>query len=366
MPETFRMLNVSSKFAICGLPVRVDTYRSCSFGCEYCFANSRKIMEFDKRLRIGSLMGMEREYARAMNGGGSLLDVLIRRGVTWHCGGMSDPFQPCEDEYHITQGLCDFTRERGVTVLFSTKTDDLRGCECHLDPRIHSFQMSVSNVDDRTDIEPNVPPIESRKRMFDRLKERGFKVGIRIQPFIPGITTPDIVDMFQDADHFTIEGLKLVPQNREHVERVLSSTHLSKDMFTQMGLLNLKPHIRLEAYRDVISRIDYYARPYSIADNDMHHIGCSRCCCGDSLVHESSGFDSTAMSMEHGREWTIRDVREAAGEEVWDSKASQLFTSNRVGSCVTVGDFYNERFSKRSSPFSPKYLIEDEFIGGDE
>ena len=25
MPKTFRMLNVSSKFAICGLPVRVDT-----------------------------------------------------------------------------------------------------------------------------------------------------------------------------------------------------------------------------------------------------------------------------------------------------------------------------------------------------
>lgn len=358
-PKTFRMLNVSSKFAICGLPVRVDTYRSCSFGCEYCFANSRKIMEFDKGLRIGSLVGMEREYARAMSGGSSLLDVLIRRGVTWHCGGMSDPFQPCESEYHITRGLCDFTRERGVTVLFSTKADDLRGCESHLDPRIHSFQMSVSNVDDRTDLEPNVPPIESRKKLFDSLKERGFKVGIRIQPFIPGITMPDIVDMFSDADHFTIEGLKLVPQNREHVQRVLEATGLTKDLFTQMGLLNLKPEIRLDAYRDVVERINYYGKPYSIADNDMHHIGCSRCCCGDSLVHKSSGFDSTVMSMEHGREWTIDDVRDAAGEDVWVSKASQLFTSNRTEGCSTVGDFYEKRFGRKSSPFSPKYLVDD-------
>lgn len=68
-PQTFRMLNVSSKFAICGLPVRVDTYRSCSFGCSYCFANCRKIMAFDKSLRIGSMRGLEREYARAMGGG---------------------------------------------------------------------------------------------------------------------------------------------------------------------------------------------------------------------------------------------------------------------------------------------------------
>ena len=331
------MLNVSSKFAICGLPVRVDTYRSCSFGCIYCFANSRKIMEFDKGLRVGSLMGMEREYARAMNGGGSLLDVLIRRGVTWHCGGMSDPFQPCEERYHITRGLCDFTKEKGVTVLFSTKTDDLRGCKGHIDPRIHSFQLSVSNVDDRRDIEPNVPSIENRKKLFDRLKSDGFRVGIRIQPFIPGITTPDVVDMFSDADHFTIEGLKLVPQNREHVERVLDATGLSKTMFTQMGLLNLKPCIRLDAYRDVVERIRYYAKPYSIADNDMHHIGCSNCCCGDSLIDRASRFDSTAMSMEHGREWTIADVHETAGDEVWGAKASQLFTSNRTGGCVTVG-----------------------------
>ena len=365
-PKTFRMLNVSSKFAICGLPVRVDTYRSCSFGCTYCFANCRKIMEFDKELRIGSLMGMEREYARAMSGGTSLLDVLIRRGVTWHCGGMSDPFQPCEGIYHVTRGLCDFTREHGVTVLFSTKTDNLRGCYDHLDPRCHSFQLSVTNVDDMVDIEPNVPPIKDRKSLFDRLKADGFKVGIRIQPFIPGVSSPDIVDMFSDADHFTIEGLKLVPQNREHVEDVLEATGLDKGMFKQMGLLNLRPEIRLDAYKDVVSRIEYYAKPYSIADNDMHHIGSCACCCGDALVWRSSGFDNTAMCHRYGKGcYGLQDVQEMAGDEVWGAKASHLFTSNRTEGCTTVGDFYGKRFDRPSSPFSPGYLIDDCYISGE-
>ena len=38
--KKFQPLNVSSKFAICGLPIRVDTYKNCSFGCSYYFANN--------------------------------------------------------------------------------------------------------------------------------------------------------------------------------------------------------------------------------------------------------------------------------------------------------------------------------------
>lgn len=269
---------------------------------------------------------------------------------------MSDPFQPCESRYHVTRDLCDFTRQNGVTVLFSTKTDDLRGCEGHLDPRCHSIQMSVSNVMDRKDLEPHVPPIESRKRLFDSLKAKGFKVGIRIQPFIPGVSGPEIVDMFSEADHFTIEGLKLVPQNSAHVEQVLESTGLDKSMFTQMGLLNLKPEIRLEAYAETIERIRLLGRTFSIADNDMHDVSCSRCCCGDSLVWKSSGFDNTAMCREHGTGYGLDDVFAAAGDDVLSSKASQLFTSNRTEGCRTVREFYEKRFDRKSSPFSPKYL----------
>lgn len=358
-PSTFRMLNVSSKFAICGLPVRVDSYRSCSFGCVYCFSNCRKIMEFDKTLRIGSMSGLRREYARALGGGTSLLDTLIRRRVTWHCGGMSDPFQPCEDEYHITRQLMEFTKEHGQTVLFSTKTDSLRGCEP--DPALHTFQLSVSNVEDRRDLEPHVAPITKRKEFFDSLKADGFKVGIRIQPFIPGVSGPEIVDMFSDADHITIEGLKLVPQNREHVHEVLEKTGLEKKCFKQMGLLNLLPRIRLDAYAETLARIEHYGIPYSLADNDLHHIGACKCCCGDALVTHPSGFDSTAMCHECGAGgYTLADVREAAGEEVWNAKCSQLFTSNRTEGCTTVGEFYEKRFDRASSPFSPKYLLADE------
>lgn len=64
MLKKFNALNVSSKFAICGIPIRVDTYKTCSFGCRYCFSNNRKIMEFEKNLQIGNMDQLENTLKR--------------------------------------------------------------------------------------------------------------------------------------------------------------------------------------------------------------------------------------------------------------------------------------------------------------
>ena len=109
--KTFNALNVSSKFAICGLPIRVDTYKNCGFGCAYCFSNNRKVCEFSKELQIANIPQVERRLKRLFDKEqvkqSDFLDVLIYNGITWHCGGMSDPFQPIESKLHITEQLVD-------------------------------------------------------------------------------------------------------------------------------------------------------------------------------------------------------------------------------------------------------------------
>ena len=255
--------------------------------------------------------------------------------------------------FNLRKTPIDICNKYGVTILFSTKSDELY--DCNIRPDLHTFQLSVTNVDDRKDIEPNVPPIRKRFELFKTLKKDGFKVGIRIQPFIPGITDIRILEMFHDADQFTIEGLKLVPQNREHKEMMLQLTGISRDSFTQMGLLNLKPEIRLSAYEDFISYLEANNMPYSIADNDLHHMGNNKCCCGDKLIPKSTSFNNTAMVKKYGVGYTKDDIYHEIGC-VCECKCNQLFTSNRQEGCTTVGDFYNKRFSRSSSPFSPKFL----------
>lgn len=62
--KKFNALAVSSKFAICGLPIRVDTYKTCGFGCVYCFSNGRKIMEFKKEFKVGNIDAVERKLKK--------------------------------------------------------------------------------------------------------------------------------------------------------------------------------------------------------------------------------------------------------------------------------------------------------------
>ena len=102
----------------------------------------------------------------------NLLEALISKGITWHCGGMSDPFQPIEKELGITKKLIDLSNKYGISILFSTKSDSVYGA--NINPKLHSFQLSITNVENRKDIEPNAPSIENRLKFFKELKKKGF------------------------------------------------------------------------------------------------------------------------------------------------------------------------------------------------
>lgn len=64
-------------------------------------------MEFDKQLQVGNIKSVERKLDKIFNKGEikpeNFLDVLISEGYDWHCGGMSDPFQPAEKKFQITK-----------------------------------------------------------------------------------------------------------------------------------------------------------------------------------------------------------------------------------------------------------------------
>lgn len=353
--KTFSPISVSSKFGICGLPIRIDTYKTCSFGCEYCFANNRIVMGFDEELQVADVKSVERRLSRIFDKGivkeNNLLDVLIADGVDWHFGGMSDPLQPAEAEHHITKQLIDVTNQYGIHMVISTKSDNLYGCDFR--PDLHSFQLSVTNVHNRTDLEANVPDIQERYKLYRYLKDNGFKVGIRVQPFIPGVTTTEIIDMFHDADNFTIEGLKLVPQNKEHKELVLQAVGLERELFVQKGLLNLKPEYRLSLYKPFIDVLEERGIRYSIADNDLHYMGNNCCCCGDNLVHKATTFNNTALYHTVGRDYCLEDIKEQLDAcNVSDCKCKSLFSSNRQDRFETVEEFMKIKFDSKANPVS--------------
>lgn len=75
---------------LCNLPVRFDTYKGCSHGCKYCFAQKKQnIAKIQRDETVEAL----RSFVEGKRG----------RETAWcdwnipiHWGGMSDPFQPIE------------------------------------------------------------------------------------------------------------------------------------------------------------------------------------------------------------------------------------------------------------------------------
>ena len=365
--DTFSPLGVSSKFAICGLPLRMDTYKSCSFGCKYCFSNNREVMKFDKHLSVADVGWLDNKLEKVLirdeASENNFLETLIKNGITFHCGGMSDPFQPCERKLGITAQCIDVCNKYERSILFSTKSDTVY--DANILPQYHTFQMSVTGAGKF--IEPNVPDLEKRVRFFNELKRDGFRVGIRIQPFIPNISTLEIVKTFENADNFTLEGIKVVPQSEQSRELVYRELHLDPNDFVQMGLLNLKPMIRLKLYEPFIEYFESHKIPYSIADNDLHYLGTNNCCCGDRLISKSSGIDNTALLKKYGKDYTLQMVNDELNRlGCVDCICNHLFTSNRQEGCKTVSEFYRMRFRRDSSPFSPKfqYYIGQEQVEG--
>lgn len=352
MPKKFNGLNVSSKLGICGMPIRIDSYKGCSFGCRYCFANARVIMAFDQsEIQICDIDSVKRTIDRAEKGRNRLLERLIASGITWHMGGMSDPLQPCEAKHGITRRLLALIKERGLSVLLSTKSDTVYDCE--LDPACHAVQLSVTNVQNRRDIEPNVPSIERRISFFHELKRAGVKVGIRIQPFIPGIASLDIVKAFDGADHFIIEGVKGVPQNKAQRDFIRNELGIPDSAFTQMGLLNLKRDIRLQLYEPFLSYFKAHNISYSISDNDIRELSSDRCCCGDALIRKASGMDITALAYDGRLEDLEEPIRRARELGIADCDCRHLFTSNRCHGFRTVEEMLRSKQETSASPANP-------------
>ena len=353
----------TSKIGICGVPLRADTYSGCTFGCTYCFSNNRKIMGHTG-FQVANLKKLDNTLDRIFNKGeiekDDLTQTLIADRITWHLGGMSDPFCHYEKDYHITKQFIDITNKYGISLLISTKSDTVYGADIR--PELHSFQLSISNVYNDKSLEPNVPDIESRYRFYRELKDKGFKVGIRIQPFIPNKTTLDIIEMFKDADNITLEGLKMVPQNKEHVKKTLAATNLTKDDFWFASLWNLKPEIKLEMYKPFIQKMEEYNIPYSIADNELRYISKNKCCCGDRLVKKALSFNTTALIQKYGIGYNRCDALCELGS-CKECECKKLFASNRQEGVVTVEDFINRNFHNKKNSVSKEFqrLTEDGF-----
>jgi hypothetical protein len=162
------------------------------------------------------------------------------------------------------------------------------------------------------------------------------------------------VSLFSDAEHYTIECLKFVPHNKEFNNKMIRMLGFERGDWKQKGLIHLNPKIRSMIYEKVKGFLEDGGYSWSIADNDFHWLGNNRCCCGDKLIDKQTDFHNTCLIKDYGGGYGLEQVKERLGNYK-ECKCSSLFTSDRREGCKTVEEFYNKRFDRKTSPFSPKF-----------
>lgn len=281
----------TSQFVMCGNCFRADMYHSCSFGCDYCFANSRQ-GNFVRDFQVANVDLLRRWFKQAIedNDTSNLKKECLNHYVPIHLGGMTDPFQECEQKYRASYRFLEISKYYSYPVNISTKTSHLDDMYWEiLDPKIHTFSISLMGFsDDYIRLwESNTPLSSERIAFVKELKERGFWVSIRIQPIIDILEVIKVINETQDVvDYYTVEHLKMPVDNVRMFNALSKRIHRS-------SLVKLIAKGR-EYEFDTTTKVENIKRIKQITsvkigcgDNDLHTMSDSLNCCGVDMMPKS-------------------------------------------------------------------------------
>ena len=207
----------------------MDTYRGCTYGCLFCFA--RDLLQFARRNQseekkiqtylvgnnpssfkrwIERTMKKEIDYNHAE-------EVAFKERMPLKIGACADPFPFVESTEHITYDVLKALDELDYPVQLSTKNPEVfLGYADEFKNSNIALNVSISFCDDdiARQIECGAIPPSRRFAAIRRLSDMGFKILVRVQPFILPYTFDNaerFVKTIKDsgAFGFQTEGLKL-------------------------------------------------------------------------------------------------------------------------------------------------------------
>ncbi len=170
----------------------VNPYRGCEFGCKYCYARyTHEYMDLD---------GGDFERKIYVKGNATALvarDLRDRKiwGEHIAIGTATDPYQPAEQEYQVTQSILkEIAAYDGLSVSITTKSNRvIRDIELLKEIARRSslsVNLSVTTVNARLArlLEPRAPRPDLRLAAVRRLRDAGIDAGVLTMPIVPGIT----------------------------------------------------------------------------------------------------------------------------------------------------------------------------------
>jgi DNA repair photolyase len=204
---------ISYEVTDCSVPVALDTYSFCAYGCAYCFSQFQKTFS-TKYKRVVEYADPESVWKR-MTARGTPIGEYIASGRAFQWGSLSDPLDDFEQKFGKTLDLMRFFKAQKLQnpCTFSTKAtwwafDDryreaIQGMPWHL-------KMSIITADDEaaSDIERWVPPPSERFKALAAVKGL-FQLGtiLRFRPFIIGVSDKTMEEVVRRGAEAGVRGI---------------------------------------------------------------------------------------------------------------------------------------------------------------
>lgn len=156
----------------CRYNTRLDTYGcGCQHDCSYCYAKSllsfRNLWDAQEPA-IANIEKVEKRIAR------------IPPGTIVRLGGMTDCFQPLEEQEHVTAETIMLLNKYGIGYLIVTKSDLI--CEY-----MHILDKNLAHVQVSTTWIPAEKAVSTERRIkaVETLHAAGFDTAVRLSPYVP-------------------------------------------------------------------------------------------------------------------------------------------------------------------------------------
>jgi DNA repair photolyase len=382
-------ISFKSIFYFCSLPLRLDSYKGCGFGCLYCFSqnlNYRNENFFNTAIPANPLLFSKRMRRTQIEGNdvGVINSCLLNR-IPIHLGSVSDPFQPAEKKYRISFELLKILADYSYPTVISTKSTLLWNKE-YLDLLKKfpvSIQISLSTYDNvlAKKIEPNAPSPEDRLLCLRILGEKGFYTVVRLQPYLLNHST-DIEDLLiklskNMVKHVVLEHLR-IPTTSTLKTRNLLWENLGEnylELYKQLGITRsrinyeLSSEIKIETVKKVRKICHSLGMTFGSGDNDLHHLSDSFCCCGLACKSGFTNFYDGHLGYIAHKAFQTGKINVSEIEKKWQPKGSirEFINSEcRNDGNSTIKDYLSDRVSnnKRSNSLDSFFGIEYDSLNG--
>jgi DNA repair photolyase len=171
---------------------QINPYRGCEFACKYCYARyTHEFME----MRDG--LDFERRIYVKKHSAWLLRQELkqVRMGQSIAIGTATDPYQPAERKFGITQAIMEeFARHQGLSLGLVTKSDlilrDIDLLRAISKKNRFSVHMTITTTDTNLAriLEPRAPRPDLRFKAVEKLVAAGIHTSVNCAPVLPGIT----------------------------------------------------------------------------------------------------------------------------------------------------------------------------------